>query len=294
MKKLILLLSLCLLPVLACAQKTLPKGWYNTQYYSSIDNVWDASVLPECLPGPPEGVKVEETMYKSTQQKSMGNKRVGDISFENDNYEKYAVNFVCTNAQFDAYVNSLKNAGFLGYKENDSPITYTFAGNGYYIFFEFRNFVPRNDGYDGTAQLVMTPDVYEKPATFCGFPLPQVGMLNYDVINNNYLHIYTDDDEKEIPYDSKNDPGIANEVGNNQFFIAFDLYMGVSEKEARDYFASLENSGFKRMYPMSDTESSITARYQPKNGGMVIGVRYSKTNYCIEVQAAKIDDYLFN
>ena len=61
-----------------------PEGWDENNFGAYIYDVWDEAFLPDCLPGPVDGVKVDQTTLKDYSHDVLnGDYSVGPLCYEN-------------------------------------------------------------------------------------------------------------------------------------------------------------------------------------------------------------------
>lgn len=237
-------MALILILAAAAGAADLPKGWSKGgQYESTINGVWDSSVLPTCVPPSPAGVKVDYTAYKSKEQKTMGGSNsVGRMDFPDSRFEFWSVYFKCSEEEFRAFAAEMAKNGFTGGQTSSGDeLEYGYVGNGYYAFLRLN---PNYFGGSPSGQINITPTVFKLPTSFNGTPLPQLGaaMRSYDEWQLQYYD--ANYDMKAAQWDVYQDKGT---IPAKNWVTWFD-YFGVSTDQAKAYAKSLEASGWKIRY----------------------------------------------
>ena len=132
-----------------------PEGWSENNYNMYIYDVWDEDALPDCLPGPIEGMKPSQTSIKDYKHDDLqSDYSVGLIHYNShEEYRSYNVSFYATNDQLLSYVDALKANGFSGGTsdslEEDTWIEFHFSTDGWYVYIFFNT----NDAFpDSTEQ----------------------------------------------------------------------------------------------------------------------------------------------
>ncbi len=222
-------------------ETVLPEGWDENRYGMYIYEVWDAEFLPDVMPAAPEGIEVDQTVFKDYKHDTMsGGYGIGPISYENyDDYREYGVSFYCTVEQLDAFFAAAEAKGFVGgnttNREEDSwweEVYYNESGWYMYVTFKPSTY---NDEYDGFASVSLTDSVYKRPTSISGNPLPQKGMPGYDFINDCY--IYT------AEYDAV-DFDIDDTFPTDKDYSMFLDYYGTTAEYAKTYTAELVAAGW--------------------------------------------------
>lgn len=223
-----------------------PEGWDENNYGAYIYDVWDEEFLPDCLPGPVDGVKVDQTFLKDYSHDVMnGDYSVGPLNYESyEDYREYGVRFYATEAQLDAYLDALRAGGFSGGQVSDRDSEwweFYFSNNDGWFVYIFFNTNDNEDGeFDGAASVHATSDVFPLPASIAadGIPLPQRGMSN-----NDYTKYYTvfDTNYDEVDFDLSSDS--LSDQG--EYFSAWFSYYGTEIQDAKDYAQTLAGEGWE-------------------------------------------------
>lgn len=231
---------------------SLPQGWDENNYGAYIYDIYDSEFLPDCFPAQIEGTLAFNTTFKDyTHDTLNGAYDVGVINYEGkENYREYGVSFYVTKAQMDGYISALEEKGMLGWmdeSEDDSTWSEGFyGGNGWAMYLLFNPNDDHDGEYDGCLSVSATDDLYDRPASIDGIPLPEVGIVTFDYSN------YTIQDYSEGYNDVDFDLG-ADSLPDEYYAAWFDYYC-VAKQDAIDYVKNLESNGWAVEYEYSDEE----------------------------------------
>ena len=226
-----------------------PEGWDENNFGAYIYDVWDEDFLPDCLPGPVDGVKVDQTTYKDyTHDVLNQDYSVGPLYYESyEDYREYGVRFYATEAQLDAWLDALRANGFSGGQVSDRDSEwweFYFCDNDGWFVYVFFNTNDDEDGeFDGAASVYATDDLFPLPEAIAGesIPLPQRGMTS-----NNYTECYTAYDMNYDDVDFDLTSSTFSELG--EYFAAWFSYYGTEIQDAKDYAQTLVGAGWELQY----------------------------------------------
>ena len=226
-----------------------PDGWDENNFGAYIYDVWDEDVLPDCLPGPVDGVKVDQTTLKDYSHDVLnGDYSVGPLIYENyEDYRTYGVRFYATEAQLDAWLDALWANGFSGGQVSDRDSEwweFNFCNNDGWFVYVFFNTNDNEDGeFDGAASVYATDDLFPLPEAIAGesIPLPQRGMTG-----NDYTEYYTAYDMNYDDVDFDLTGSTFSELG--EYFAAWFSYYGTEIQDAKDYAQTLVGEGWELQY----------------------------------------------
>ncbi len=218
----------------------MPEGWDENAYGAYIYDVWDEEFLPDCLPGPVEGIKADQTTFKDYDHDTMsGSYSIGPIFWEaKEDYREYGVSFYANIDQLDAYLLKVTDAGFLGGEltsREDNWWEFEYYMDGWFLYIFVRTDV-HQEGYDSLVTISLTDSLFEHPESVNGIPLPQAGFPDYDY--TNYCSIFNEYYD-ELEFDLANDTFPEDEP-----FAMFFTYRGVTPQDAKDYAEELKSLGW--------------------------------------------------
>jgi predicted small lipoprotein YifL len=267
-----------------------PEGWTDGDYDATIYDVWDSSVLPDCVPKEISGVAVGQTNYKSKDKPSLRDmNEVGAMKFENSEYECWGLEFEGTQAQIDEFVKAMSDNGFLG-GANGSKYGYNYewAGNGHYACM-----LTFGDSDDLSASFQITPAIHKLPSAFFGTKLPQTGIIlsPFSSIDNTGY----DSDGNEI-YDYWNPENDAGTLPED--YITWIGYYGVTLEEAKEYAHSLESAGWEitweGKYSDNDPDGTSYHAYLQKSENELCVVEFaSSDSYVLNVGFANMNESFY-
>ena len=223
-----------------------PEGWDENNFGAYIYDVWDEDFLPDCLPGPVDGIKVDQTTYKDyTHDVLNQDYSVGPLLYESyEDYREYGVRFYATEAQLDAWLDALRAKGFSGGQVSDRDSEwweFNFCNNDGWFVYVFFNTNDNEDGeFDGAASVYATDDLFPLPEAIAGesIPLPQRGMTD-----SNYTEYYTAYDMNYDDVDFDLTKSTFSELG--EYFAAWFSYYGTEIQDAKDYAQTLVGAGWE-------------------------------------------------
>ena len=226
-----------------------PEGWDENNFGAYIYDVWDEDFLPDCLPGPVDGVKVDQTTLKDYSHDVLnGDYSVGPLYYESyEDYREYGVRFYATEAQLDAWLDALRAKGFSGGQVSDRDSEwweFYFCDNDGWFVYVFFNTNDNEDGqFDGAASVHATNDLFPLPEAIAGesIPLPQRGMTS-----NDYTEYYTAYDMNYDDVDFDLTSSTFSELG--EYFAAWFSYYGTEIQDAKDYAQTLVGAGWELQY----------------------------------------------
>lgn len=242
------------------------EGWDENDFGAYIYDVYAIEDLPECFPKAlPEGTVATQTKIKDYQHDTYGERyEVGRMWYEShEDYKEYNASFYCTWEQLDELIADMEAMGLVGGRYSgiigeDSWIEYDFGGNGWYMYIFF-NTNDDNDGtHDGHATLCATSDLWDLPESFCGIPLPQVGVVDEDYSAGVYVadaYDFNTGDTRylEIPVNGGTLPG-----EEYSWWIYFE-YFGTDADDARAHAGLLQNEGWTLEWDSTDDDGSYNA-----------------------------------
>jgi len=226
--------------------------WNEELYGVRIFDVWDGAMLPESVPQEPtDGVKTICIEHKEKQHDTVsGEYYVGRVSFANKEYERWMIEFDCTEAQFDEFTVGMEANGFQGSLRGNEwgRDSYEYRGNGYYVFITVgdSNVVE----YPKNVKLEMTNDDNNpRSEEFQGIKLPEVGIEskpNSEPVGQGWSESELDSDvtvDSEIFLDSFNN---GEEMPEN-WNVDFD-YLAVAKEEGQAYVQQLISEGWEIVF----------------------------------------------
>ena len=241
-----------------------PEGWVWKEDYGFIDGVWDSEVLPTSFPKEIPGVKVEDTWYYAEGcENRLSGARVGDLYFDDYNFEQWQLTFDATNDQLLQFEQSLQDNGYIGNKEEDNNHIYATLTDGsvylYYVLYE-----SDREGYDWNVYCNMTILDYEYPQQFEGVLMPTFGLFEYEDANDGIIYAYDEDfNEIDFTYDFSG-------KGNQEvppYILLWVSYQGVSRDQYDAYIDTLRNQGYTEWdeYPYGTTEGDYVTIFKYGN-----------------------------
>ena len=266
-----------------------PEGWDENRYGAYIYDVWDEEFLPDCLPGPVDGVQVDQTFLKDYSHDVMnGNYSVGPLDYESyEDYREYGVRFYATEEQLDAYLDALRAKGFSGGQLSDRDSEwweFFFSSEDWFVYVFFNTNDDENGSFDGAATVSATSDLFTLPAAIVkdGIPLPQRGMTGSDytkhftVFNSSY---------DEVDFDLTSDSLLERE----KYFTAWFNYFGTEIQDAKDYAQTLVGEGWELQY---ERESDGCYHSTLKKDGIYAVANYYDYDVMLEVGFSDIVENL--
>ena len=267
-----------------------PEGWDENNYGAYIYDVWDEEVLPDCLPGPVDGIKVDQTFLKDYSHDVMNEDySVGPLNYESyKDYREYGVRFYATEEQLDAYLDALRSNGFSGGQVSDRDSEwweFNFCNNDGWFVYVFFNTNDNEDGeFDGAASVYATSDLFPLPEAIAtdGIPLPQRGMTSSD-----YTKYYTvfDSNYDEVDFDLSSD-SLADQ---GEYYAAWFSYFGTEIQDAKDYAQTLAGKGWELQY---ESESDGCYYSSLKKDNIYAVVNYYDYDVMLEVGFSDIIENL--
>ena len=226
-----------------------PEGWDENGFGAYIYDVWDEEVLPDCLPGPVEGVKADQSFLKDYSHDVLnGDYSVGPLLYEScEDFRTYGVRFYATEAQLDAWLDALRANGFSGGQISDRDSEwweFNFCSNdGWFVYILFNTNDNEDGEFDGAASVYATSDLFPLPEAIAGesIPLPQRGMTSSD-----YTQYYTAYDMNYNDVDFDLTSSTFSELG--EYFAAWFSYYGTEIQDAKDYAQTLVGAGWELQY----------------------------------------------
>ena len=266
------------------AEVKLPEGWSTYRLYSNIDRVWDSSVLPAVVPKEIPGVLVGETQYKSFDQESLQDRHsVGRMEFPDSRYEEWGLRFQCTKAQLNTFLSAISANGFIGGETEDQPLTYEFAGKGYYA--ALYAWGAENKTFDHSVAFQITPAVHALPKTFFGTKLPQVGIAT-ESYDNWELQAYDDNGETTSDYNLKTDKGKLP-----KYYVAWFTYYFITENDIRAYVKQMQSEGWVVKYTVEDDKNYGYAAKLDKDG-MFAYCKHNAYDFEFELSFSNVEEML--
>jgi len=244
-----------------------PEGWVWRDDHGWIDGVWDSNVLPENFPKEIEGTKTRDTWYYSYGAERMA-KRIGDMYFQDFNFEEWNLTFDATDEQYAQFEQALTDHGFYGYLDDswDNPC-YTKTDGEIYLYYTVYN-KAENPGYTKQISCQMTVLENTHPANFEGIALPQYGMFTEDPVKCFQTMFDADFNEIDaIEYDFSTGSG---EIP--PYFSLWLNYFGVTREEYDAYIATLKEQNFDQ-WNESSSENGYTVQF--KQGDYCYAVFYN-------------------
>ena len=238
-----------------------PEGWSENNYNMYIYDVWDEDALPDCLPGPIEGMKPSQTSIKDYKHDDLqSDYSVGLIHYNShEEYRSYNVSFYATNDQLLSYVDALKANGFSGGTsdslEEDTWIEFHFSTDGWYVYIFFNTNDDDGGAFDGHATVYATDSLHERPKTFAGTPLPQTGAVSYDVMSYFYIESYNYTTDEMGGFDFPLNTNDAFPDSTEQSWWTWLTYYGADHEAAKAYTQQLVNEGW-----------TLTSEYEDYSG----------------------------
>ena len=267
-----------------------PEGWDENNFGAYIYDVWDEEVLPDCLPGPVDGIKVDQTFLKDYSHDVLnGDYSVGPLYYEShEDYREYGVRFYATEAQLDAYLDALRANGFSGGQVSDRDSEwweFNFCNNDGWFVYIFFNTNDNEDGeFDGAASVYATSDLFPLPEAIAadGIPLPQRGMTSSD-----YTEYYTvfDMNYDEVDFDLSGD-SLADQ---GEYYAAWFSYFGTEIQDAKGYAQILAGEGWELQY---ESESDGCYYSSLKKDSIYAVVNYYDYDVMLEVGFSDIIENL--
>lgn len=240
-----------------------PEGWDENNFGAYIYDVWDEEALPDIFPGPVDGVKASQTHLKDYSHDVLnGDYSVGPLSYESyEDYREYSVRFYATEAQLDAWLDTLRGKGFSGGQLSDRESEwweFYFSNNDGWFVYVFFNTNDNEEGeFDGCATVYATSDVFPLPEAIAGegIPLPQRGMTDYD-----YTESYAAHDMNFDYVDFDLSSSTFSELG--EYYTAWFSYYGTELQDAKDYAQTLVGEGWELQYESEDDGSYYAALHR--------------------------------
>jgi len=242
-----------------------PEGWVWQEDHGWIDRVWDSDTLPENFPKEIPGVWVEDTWYYGygCEDRYMG-ARVGNMYFEDWDFEQWQLTFDATDDQLAQFEQALLDNGFLGEKtEDEYQGTYAEVTDGEIYLYYFLDESDR-DGYDWNVYCNMTIPGYEYPLFFEAIELPMLGLFMAEDPNDCLIYAYDEEfNEVEYEYDFADGRG----YGDAAYVMYHFNYMGVSREmydEYIDYLRTLKTEEWDE-YVYSEEDDSYVVSFKYLN-----------------------------
>lgn len=225
------------------APATFSDGWRrdgNGHYL--IEDVWDSAVLPACVPEQMDGLTEIMTGYKSAEEEfpeeknSYGMYMVGNLQFEDANYQSWSLSFVASQRQqMNDFATAVAANGFYGgvTKELDSlgRETYEWVGNGYYAFFHVYNTTDDAGNTHLRGTFIITP-IRERVKSFFGTALPTAGV-------DLFPYLVESDRAMEEFWNPADDTGTLPAR-----YLARFSYFGLTPEDAQAYVQQLTENGW--------------------------------------------------
>ncbi len=236
-----------------------PDGWDENPYGMYIYDVWDDDFLPDCMPAPIEGIKVDSTTFKDYKHDTMNSDySVGPLWFESaEDYREYGLTFYSTVEKLDEFVEAVKAKGFVGGETTDREQDnwwefYFYNETGWFMYIFYKN-TTYEEGFDGIVSVSLTDSVFQRPASVSGNPLPQKGMPESDYTKGYYIF---DENYDEVDFDLAKDSFPADE-----HYSIFFGYYGITAKDSKEYAAELVAAGWAIEQEKDNTESEENDYY---------------------------------
>lgn len=243
-------------------------GWNWNDGHGWIDGVWDSNMLPDNFPKEIEGVKVRETEYYKAGEKRYS-ARVGDLYFDDYNYEEWQLTFYASAKQVEEFQQALTDNGFVGtYYEDYNSDSYIVSDGEIYLYYVV--YPESGDGnYEREVWCDMTIPVYERPKEVVDVELPEFGLFT-NIIEYCVGYAYDENfNDVEFEYDFIEGKGSFPAYYN----VWFD-YMGVTREQYDEYISELRNKGYEDWdeYGNSDYDGYYVTF---QKDGVWIGIYYN-------------------
>jgi len=211
-----------------------PEGWTWREDYGWIDGVWDSDVLPENFPAEISGVKVDDTWYYGYGCDNRFNTSVGDLYFEDYEFEEWELSFWATDDQLAAFQQALADHGFVGSDGTwFDDIDITMTDGEIYLYYTVDE-CDDKEGYQWEVWCDMTYIESQFPAKFEGIDLPQLGMFDNDPLAE-FMGWDEEFNEVEVKYDF--DKGTGEIPAYHRLWLD---YFGVTLDEYMEYLDYLK------------------------------------------------------
>ncbi len=220
-------------------ESLMPEGWDENKYGAYIYGVWDAEFLPDCIPAPPEGVKVDQTTFKDYDHDTLnGDYSVGPLIYETkEDYREYGVLFYATQAQLDAFIASVEAGNMTGGMTEEGDWTYyDYFGGGWFMEIFVRQSFSEDD-YDYIVSVNATDSLFQLPKAISGIPLPQRGMVSWDMNKGYTIQNFTNGYE-DVDFDLEKD-----RLPTQNYAAWFNYHCTVNQ-DAKDYANELKGLGW--------------------------------------------------
>ncbi|MDR2953094.1 MAG: hypothetical protein LBU82_07610 [Treponema sp.] len=224
-----------------------------TQY-----GVWNADLLPKCLPGKPSRgiIDMDRTEFKDKKHEEMmvaranGEYHAGNILFPDKKYDRHAVLLNCTKEAIQEFADSMKAAGFgFGKLRIDTyEVNSEWLGNGYYVHLNARG--QWEGGKDDFWTVITATSTLGNPhpKSFQGTPLPTAGLVTrYEKMAGNGWDEAKNDSVSDF-WDVYNDKGKLPPT-NWDVWYEYDF---VTLDQAKAYVKTMESAGWKKVYENED------------------------------------------
>ena len=206
-----------------------PEGWTWREDYGWIDGVWDSDVLPENFPAMIEGVLVDDTWYYAYGCDNRFNSKVGEMYFEDYEFEEWELSFWATDDQLAAFQQALADNGFVGSDgEYWDDIDITMTDGEVYLYYTVDE-CDDKEGYQWEIWCDMTYIESVYPAKYEGIDLPQLGMFDNDPLAD-FMGWDEEFNEVEVQYDF--DSGTGEIPAYHRLWLH---YFGVTQDEYMEY-----------------------------------------------------------
>ncbi|MBQ4564493.1 MAG: hypothetical protein IJA58_08420 [Lachnospiraceae bacterium] len=245
-----------------------PEGWVWQDDHGWIKGVWDSNVLPENFPKEIAGVKVEDTTYYGVGAERYST-QIGDLYFEDYNYEEWELSFYATDDQLAAFGQALADLGFVGGEAdrwNDTVTPMIVTDGSIYLYYTY-NETDDEPGYKWEVWCNLTYIESEYPAIFEGIELPQFGLFTDDPMDQ-FMGWDAEFNEVEVEYDFSDGTGELP-----AYYSVWLDYGGVTRETYDAYVASLKNLDGVEQWDQYDYGDGFVTIF--KKGDYYFGVYYN-------------------
>ncbi len=262
------------------ANSTYKDQWDTSRSGAKLDGIWDSSVLPEVFPEKPDSVTaVDRTQYVGKLDNKIGSGRLGEVAFDEEDYEFFYVMFDGTEATLNSLVSSLC-ANLAVEDDRDTSWTGRLIGDvhaystEWYLWLTYsqdgdwddnNNFVA-NEVFNFT--LYAVPAQHQLPKLIEGVPLMQAGYLR-SAPDGVEGYNEGDDEMSYIDYDYQIGAP-AEPMKQNWCSDRFEYY-GADLEDMTAYGAQLLAAGFTLAHDSSYEDH--TSRTYTK-GSITVDVQY--------------------
>ena len=261
-------------------------GLEEDEYGFTQYGVWNADLLPDCVPPEPSGgvLSIDRTEFKDKNHEDLmggitGTFNVGNIEFPDKYFVYHMVMFECTQAQLDEFTSGMITNGFDvfdgPYKDSNDRSIYEWLGNDYYAYMSASpSWDESEDRINCTFEITPLSDI-SRPKSFNGTPLPDFGLETYYYDTGGYGWNESGGDWEEVSdfWDIYADKGKLPE----QWTIDYHYSM-VKAEQVNAYVQSLVSKGWSIEYENEshdDYNDSDQYYVSFEKDGAVMRVQYS-------------------